>query len=111
MGYSYFFILFCLCCADFSLFVDAVNTFESALNAIEANSTAISLISQQYLAGLSVLTHTNSIHAQTFNLCGCLAPVEEEKEDNDGKGEEDKALDDVAEGESSPSKKQKHRSG
>ncbi|PBK79451.1 hypothetical protein ARMGADRAFT_1093124 [Armillaria gallica] len=90
---------------------DAVNTFESALNAIEANNTAVSLITQQYLAGLSVVAHTDSICAQLFHLCGCLAPVEDEEDDNNDEGEEDEAPDDVAEGESGPSKKRKHRSG
>ncbi|KAK0238234.1 hypothetical protein EDD85DRAFT_952416 [Armillaria nabsnona] len=90
---------------------DAVNSFESALNAIEANSTTISLVTQQYLAGLSVLAHTNSICAQTFNLRRCLTPVEEEEEDNDGEGEKYEAPSDVAEGESGPSRQQKHRSG
>ncbi|PBK80347.1 hypothetical protein ARMGADRAFT_1092296 [Armillaria gallica] len=90
---------------------DAVNTFEAAVNAIEANNAAITAITQQFLAGLNVIAHTDSIRAQTFHLRGCLAPVEEEEEANNGEGEEDKAPDDIAEGESGPSKKWKHRSG
>ncbi|PBK82427.1 hypothetical protein ARMGADRAFT_1090291 [Armillaria gallica] len=89
----------------------AVNTFEGALSTIEVNNTAMTTITQQYLAGLNIITHTDSIRAQTFHLCGCLAPVEEEEKANDGEGEEDEAPDDIAEGESGPSKKQKHRSG
>ncbi len=96
-------------CADFSPFIDAVNSFEGALNAIEANNAAISEITQQYLAGLSVLAHTDNIHAQAFNLRGCLTPVEEEEEEADGEDEEDEAPSDVAEGESGPSKKRKHK--
>ncbi len=87
-----------------------VNSFESTLNAIEANSTAISLVTQQYLVGLSILAHTNSIRAQMFNLRRCLAPVEEEEEEADSKEEEDEAPSNVAEGESGPSKKRKHKS-
>ncbi|PBK79424.1 hypothetical protein ARMGADRAFT_1093130 [Armillaria gallica] len=90
---------------------DAVNTFEAAVNAIEANNTAIAVLTQQYLAGLNVIAHTDSIHAQTFQLRGCLAAIEENEDDHDSKDEEYKAPDDVAEGESGPSKKQKHRSG
>ncbi|PBK92316.1 hypothetical protein ARMGADRAFT_1081099 [Armillaria gallica] len=90
---------------------DAVNTFEAAVNAIEANNTAIAVITQQYLAGLSVFAHTDNIHAQTFHLRGCLAPIEENEDDHDSKDEEYEAPDDVAEGESSPSKKRKSKSG
>ncbi|PBK98333.1 hypothetical protein ARMGADRAFT_1075193 [Armillaria gallica] len=88
---------------------DAVNTFEAAVNAIEANNTAIAMLTQQYLAGLNIMAHTDSICAQMFQLRGCLAPVDGEEEDNDGEGEEDEAPDDVAEGESGPSKKRKHK--
>ncbi len=98
-------------CADFSSFVDAVNTFEGALNAIEANNAAISELTQQYLAGLSIFAHTDSIRTQASRLRGCLDPIEEEEDDNNDEGEEDEAPDDVAEGESGPSKKRKHRSG
>ncbi|KAK0236851.1 hypothetical protein EDD85DRAFT_952791 [Armillaria nabsnona] len=90
---------------------DVVNTFEGALNTIEANNTAISVITQQYLAGLSVVMHTNSIHAQTFYLRRCLAPVDEDEDINDSKDLEDKVPDTVAEGVAGPSKKQKHKSG
>ncbi len=90
-------------------FVAAVNTFEGALNTIETNNAAIAAITQQYLVGLSVSVHVESIRAQTFHLRGCLAPIEEEEEDNDGEDEEDDMPDDVAEGESGPSKKRKHK--
>ncbi len=92
-------------------FAAAVNTFEGALNTIETNNAAIAAITQQYLVGLSVSTHVESIRAQTFHLRGCLAPVEEEEDEADGEEEDSEAPDDVAEGESGPSKKRKHRSG
>ncbi|PBK90677.1 hypothetical protein ARMGADRAFT_1082413 [Armillaria gallica] len=88
---------------------NAVNTFEAALNTIKANNAAIAEITQQYLAGLNIIAHTDSIRAQMFQLRGCLAPVDGDEEDNDGEGEEDEAPDDVAEGESGPSKKRKHK--
>ncbi|PBK90126.1 hypothetical protein ARMGADRAFT_1032708 [Armillaria gallica] len=90
---------------------DVVNTFKGALNAIEANNTTISLITQQYLAGLSVVTHTNSIRAQMFQLHECLAPIEEDEDNHDSEDEEYEALDDVAEGVAGSSKKRKHKSG
>ncbi|PBK80349.1 hypothetical protein ARMGADRAFT_1092315 [Armillaria gallica] len=83
---------------------DTVNTFESALNAIEANNTTVSLITQQYLASLSVVAHTDSIRAQLFHLCGCLAPVKDEEDGEDGKDDDDdgEAPEDVAEGVAGP---------
>ncbi len=102
-------LLFLFHYADFSCLVDAVNTFEAAVNAIEANNTAITAITQQFLAGLNVIAYTESIRAQTFQLRGCLAPAEEDKDDNNGKDEEYEAPDDIAEGESGPSKKRKHK--
>ncbi|PBK96024.1 hypothetical protein ARMGADRAFT_1077535 [Armillaria gallica] len=90
----------------------AVNTFEGALNAIEANNAAISEITQQCLVGLSVIAHTDSIRAQALRLRGCLAPVEDEAdEENDEDDGEDDAPDDVAEGVAGPSTKKKGRSG
>ncbi|PBK91805.1 hypothetical protein ARMGADRAFT_1081221 [Armillaria gallica] len=91
---------------------DAVNTFESTLNAIEVNNIAIAVITQQFLAGLNVVAHTDSIRAQASRLRGCLDPVEEdEDEEDDGQDAEDKAPDNVAEGISGPSKKGKNKSG
>ncbi|PBK81677.1 hypothetical protein ARMGADRAFT_1091077 [Armillaria gallica] len=90
---------------------DTVNTFEATLNAIEANNAAITEITQQYLAGLSLFTHTDNIHAQASHLRGCLDSIEEGEDDNNDESEEDEVPDDIAEGESSPSKKRKHRSG
>ncbi|PBK79150.1 hypothetical protein ARMGADRAFT_1041004 [Armillaria gallica] len=91
---------------------DAVNTFESALNAIEVNNAAIAAITQQFLAGLNVVAHTDSIRAQASRLRGCLYPVEDEadEEDNEDDGEAD-VPDDVAEGVAGPSTKKKGRSG
>ncbi|KAK0224835.1 hypothetical protein EDD85DRAFT_959076 [Armillaria nabsnona] len=88
---------------------DAVNTFEATVNAIEANNTAISAITQQFLAGLKVITHTNSICAQASHLRRCLNPIEEEEDDNNGDGEEDEAPDNIAKGVAGPSKKRKHK--
>ncbi|PBK89133.1 hypothetical protein ARMGADRAFT_1084215 [Armillaria gallica] len=89
---------------------DAVNTFEAAVNAIEANSAAITVITQQFLAGLDIIVHTDNIRAQTFQLRGCLAPVEEDEEFADEELE-NKAPDDVAEGIAGPSQKKKGKSG
>ncbi len=101
--------LFYFTVLTFLFFVDAVNTFESALNAIEANNAAISELTQQYLVGLSIFAHTDSIRTQASRLHGCLGPIEEEEDDNDGEEEEFEAPDAIAEGESGPSKKQKHK--
>ncbi|KAK0216722.1 hypothetical protein EDD85DRAFT_798158 [Armillaria nabsnona] len=90
---------------------DMVNTFEATVNTIKANNTAIAVITQQFLAGLNVIAYTNSIRAQTFHLCGCLAPIDEDEDDNDGEDEEYEAPDNVAEGISGPSRKQKNKSG
>ncbi|PBK80343.1 hypothetical protein ARMGADRAFT_1092290 [Armillaria gallica] len=90
---------------------NAVNTFEAALNAIEANNAAIAEITQQYLADLSLFVHTDNIRAQASRLHGCLDSIEEGEDNNNDESEEDEAPDDVAEGESGPSKKRKHRSG
>ncbi|PBK94599.1 hypothetical protein ARMGADRAFT_1078483 [Armillaria gallica] len=91
---------------------EAVNTFEAAINAIEVNNAAVSEITQQYLAGLSVVAHTDSIRAQVLRLRGCLAPVEDEADkENDKDDGEDDAPDDVAEGVAGPSMKKKGRLG
>ncbi|PBK80330.1 hypothetical protein ARMGADRAFT_1092343 [Armillaria gallica] len=89
---------------------DAVNTFEATINAIEANSAAITAITQQFLAGLNVIAHTNNIHAQTFQLRRCLAPVVEDEEVADEESENE-APNDVAEGIAGPSQKKKGKSG
>ncbi|KAK0222657.1 hypothetical protein EDD85DRAFT_796187 [Armillaria nabsnona] len=86
---------------------DAVNAFEAAVNAIEANNTAIAAITQQFLVGLNVIAHTDSIRAQTFNLRGCLTPVDEDNDDDADLASEDEAPDDVLEGITGPSKKTK----
>ncbi|PBK91175.1 hypothetical protein ARMGADRAFT_1081946 [Armillaria gallica] len=90
---------------------DAVNTFEATVNAIEANNAAIATITQQYLAGLSVFAHTDNIHAQTFHLHRCLAPIEENEDDHNSEDEEYEAPDDVAEGVAGSSKKRKVKLG
>ncbi|KAK0430320.1 hypothetical protein EV421DRAFT_1913035 [Armillaria borealis] len=46
----------------------AINTFESALNAIEVNNAAVTSLVQQFLTGLNVLSHTESIHVQSSRL-------------------------------------------
>ncbi|PBK91217.1 hypothetical protein ARMGADRAFT_1082001 [Armillaria gallica] len=91
---------------------DAVNTFEGALNAIETNNATISELTQQYLAGLSIFAHTDSIRAQASRLRGCLYPIEDEDKE-DGKEDDDgEAPEDVAEGVAGPSKqKKKGKSG
>ncbi len=96
-------------CADFS-FVDVVNTFEATLNTIKANNAEITAITQQYLVGLSILTHTNNIRAQASCLCRCLDPIkDEEDEEHDGEESDNEAPNNVAEGVSGPSKKRKHK--
>ncbi|KAK0421584.1 hypothetical protein EV421DRAFT_1747224 [Armillaria borealis] len=87
---------------------NAINTFESALNAIEINNAAISSIAQQFLAGLNVSAHTESIRVQMSRLRECLNPVEKVVEGEDN-GDED--VEDVAEGVAGPSKKRKAKSG
>ncbi|SJL16879.1 uncharacterized protein ARMOST_20409 [Armillaria ostoyae] len=84
---------------------DAINTFESALNAIEINNAAISSIAQQFLAGLNVSAHTESIRVQMSRLRECLNPVEKVVEE-----EGDSEVEEVAEGVAGPSKK-KAKSG
>ncbi|PBK89505.1 hypothetical protein ARMGADRAFT_1083492 [Armillaria gallica] len=88
---------------------DSINTFESILNAIDVNNEAILSITQQYLSGLNIQAHSESIRIQMLRLRECLDPVEKDEEDNDGKDDDDEAPDDVAEGESGPSKKRKHK--
>ncbi|PBK59853.1 hypothetical protein ARMSODRAFT_1027050 [Armillaria solidipes] len=89
---------------------DAINTFESALNAIEINNAAISSIAQQYLAGLNVSAHSESIRVQMSRLRECLNPVEKVVEEEDN-GDEDVEVEAVAEGVAGPSKKKKAKSG
>ncbi|KAK0245021.1 hypothetical protein EDD85DRAFT_943382 [Armillaria nabsnona] len=92
---------------------DTVNTFEAALNVIEANNAAIFSITQQYLAGLSVVAHTDSIRAQMSHLRGCLDFIESEEDGEDGKEESDAkhvAPKDIAEGVAGPLSKKKHKS-
>ncbi|PBK89504.1 hypothetical protein ARMGADRAFT_1083491 [Armillaria gallica] len=89
---------------------DAVNTFEATINAIKANSAAITAITQQFLVGLNVIAHTDNICAQMFQLHGCLAPVEEDEEVAD-KESEDEAPNDVTEGIAGPSQKKKGKLG
>ncbi|SJL17303.1 uncharacterized protein ARMOST_20852 [Armillaria ostoyae] len=55
----------------------AINTFESALNAIEVNNATVTSLVQQFLAGLNVLSHTESIRIQSLCLHECLNPVKE----------------------------------
>ncbi|KAK0432573.1 hypothetical protein EV421DRAFT_1742212 [Armillaria borealis] len=88
---------------------DVINTFESTLNAIEINNTAISLIAQQYLAGLNVSAHSKSICIQMSRLHECLNPIEKVVEEEDN-GDEDVKVEAVAEGVAGPSKK-KAKSG
>ncbi|PBK82659.1 hypothetical protein ARMGADRAFT_1090113 [Armillaria gallica] len=90
---------------------DAVNAFESALNAIEVNNAAVTTITQQYLAGLSIFAHTNNIRVQASRLHGCLDPVEDEdKEDGEEEDDDGEAPEDVAEGIAGPSKQKKNKS-
>ncbi|PBK86481.1 hypothetical protein ARMGADRAFT_1086660 [Armillaria gallica] len=93
---------------------DVISTFESTLITIEANNAAISEITQQYLASLSLFVHMDNIHAQASRLCCCLDPVEDEEDEEDygedGADTEHEAPDDVAEGISGPSKKKKSKS-
>ncbi|KAK0245028.1 hypothetical protein EDD85DRAFT_943404 [Armillaria nabsnona] len=88
---------------------DAINTFEAAVNAIDANNTAIAAITQQFLAGLNVIAHTDSIRAQAFHLHSCLASVKEDEDDNGDEDEEYEVPNAVAEGVAGPSKKRKHK--
>ncbi|SJL15921.1 uncharacterized protein ARMOST_19429 [Armillaria ostoyae] len=83
----------------------AINTFESALNAIEVNNAAVTSLVQQFLTGLNVLSHTESIRVQSSRLRECLNPVEEVMEE-----EGDSEVEEVAEGVAGPSKK-KAKSG
>ncbi|PBK58924.1 hypothetical protein ARMSODRAFT_983439 [Armillaria solidipes] len=80
----------------------AINTFESALNAIEVNNAAVTSLVQQFLAGLNVLSHTESIRVQSSCLRECLNPVEEVVA-----ADEDSEVESVAEGVAGPSKKKK----
>ncbi|KAK0431144.1 hypothetical protein EV421DRAFT_1743352 [Armillaria borealis] len=89
---------------------DMINTFESALNTIEINNAAISSIAQQYLAGLNVSTHSESIRVQMSRLRKCLNPVEKVVEEEDN-GDEDVKVKAVAEGVAGPSNKKKAKSG
>ncbi|SJL06605.1 uncharacterized protein ARMOST_09947 [Armillaria ostoyae] len=84
----------------------AINTFESALNAIEVNNTTVTSLVQQFLAGLNVLLHTESIRVQSSRLRECLNLVEEVVVDD-----EDSEMEEVAEGVVGPSKKKKSKSG
>ncbi|PBK90861.1 hypothetical protein ARMGADRAFT_1082601 [Armillaria gallica] len=91
---------------------DAVNTFEGTLNAIETNNATISELTQQYLAGLSIFMHMDSIQAQASHLCGCLYPIEDEDEEDGEEDDDGEAPEDVAEGVTGPSKqKKKGKSG
>ncbi|SJL08191.1 uncharacterized protein ARMOST_11554 [Armillaria ostoyae] len=83
----------------------AINTFESALNAIEVNNATITSLTQQFLAGLNVLSHTESIRVQSSRLRECLNPVEEVVEEED-----DSEVEEVIEEVAGPSKK-KAKSG
>ncbi|PBK68364.1 hypothetical protein ARMSODRAFT_1019924 [Armillaria solidipes] len=80
----------------------AINTFESALNTIEVNNAAVTSLVQQFLAGLNVLSHTESIRVQSSCLCKCLNPVEEVVV-----ADEDSEVESVAEGVVGPLKKKK----
>ncbi len=51
-----------------SSFPDSINTFESALNAIDVNNAAILSITQQYLLGLNIQAHSESIRVQMSRL-------------------------------------------
>ncbi|SJL18945.1 uncharacterized protein ARMOST_22548 [Armillaria ostoyae] len=85
---------------------EAINTFESTLNAIEVNNAAVTSLVQQFLAGLDVLLHTESIRIQSSHLHKCLNPVEEVIADD-----EDNEVEEVAEGVVGLSKKKKLKSG
>ncbi|SJL06230.1 uncharacterized protein ARMOST_09566 [Armillaria ostoyae] len=82
-----------------------INAFENSLNTIDQNNAAIASLAQQFLAGLNVLSHTESIRVQSSRLRECLDPVETVVEDEDSEVEE------VAEGVAGPSKKKKLKSG
>ncbi|PBK62358.1 hypothetical protein ARMSODRAFT_980815 [Armillaria solidipes] len=89
---------------------DMINMFESALNTIEINNAAISSIAQQYLAGLNVSAHSESIRIQMSHLRECLNPIEKVVEEEDN-GDEDVEVEVVAKGVVGPSKKKKSKSG
>ncbi|KAG7439558.1 uncharacterized protein BT62DRAFT_938861 [Guyanagaster necrorhizus] len=64
----------------------AINAFEGELNALEQSISATASLTQQYLAGLNVLAHTQNVRAQVSRLRECLlSPIEFDEDNEDEK--------------------------
>ncbi|KAK0496341.1 hypothetical protein EDD18DRAFT_1353085 [Armillaria luteobubalina] len=89
---------------------ESINAFESAMTTLNQHANALEDVVINFMAGVDALSHLQGVHAQIGQLRNSLGSdtwVEEVVEDEDKEGYN---VDEVAEGEPGPSKKQK-RSG